>query len=197
MISRFLQGFLLALVLACMFGANNLYAFAPAKGMLLVADEQLIDPRFRRGVILLVQHDAEGTVGLIVNRSSRLPLTAVLPQGSNLVGQGRTLAYGGPVEPMALLALVKFHGNPPEPADEIIDGHFITGLAVLDEWPDFSDEMVDYRVFVGYTGWAAGQLAAEIMRGDWHVLPADEQSLFAGNGEKLWERLLKTARQKK
>jgi len=171
---------------------GQLYAFAPDKGMLLIANEQLTDPRFRDRVILLIQHDIQGTAGLVVNRASRLSLTTVLPQGSKLAEEGMTLSYGGPVEPQTLLALVKVRNHPPEPADEIIDGLYVTGLGVLEEWPDFADEVVDYRAFVGYTGWAPGQLDTEMQRGDWHVLPADEESVFAGDGVQLWKRLRKT-----
>jgi len=171
---------------------GQLYGFAPDKGMLLIANEQLTDPRFRDRVILLIQHDIQGTAGLVVNRTSRLSLTTVLPQGSKLAEEGMTLSYGGPVEPQTLLALVKVRNHPPEPADEIIDGLYVTGLGVLEEWPDFADEVVDYRAFVGYTGWAPGQLDTEMQRGDWQVLPADEESVFAGDGVQLWKRLRKT-----
>ena len=168
---------------------GQLYAFAPDKGMLLIANEQLTDPRFRDRVILLIQHDTQGTAGLVVNRTSRLSLATILPQGSKLAEEGMTLSYGGPVEPQTLLALVKVRSNPPEPADEIIENLYVTGLGVLDEWPDFADEVVAYRAFVGYTGWAPGQLNAEMQRGDWHVLPADEENVFVGDGVQLWKRL--------
>jgi putative transcriptional regulator len=190
-IYRFLQLSLLVLLLACTVGPGNLYAFMPEKGMLLVANEQLADPRFRDRVILLIQHDTQGTAGLVVNRTSRLPLATILPAGSKLAGEGMTLSYGGPVEPQTLLALVRVRNYPPEPADEIIDNLYVTGVGVLDEWPDFSAEVVDYRAFVGYTGWAPGQLDAEMQRGDWYVIPADEQSIFAKDGVQLWERLRK------
>ncbi len=187
--------FLLTLCLSVI-GHNELQAFSPDKGMFLVAKDQLGDPRFRDRVILLIQHDTEGSAGLVVNRISRLSLAAILPQGSKLVEPGRMLSYGGPVEPQTLLALVKVRNNPPQPAEEVIDGLYVTGVGVLDEWPDFADEVVEYRAFVGYTGWAPGQLNAELQRGDWHVMPADEANLFAGDGVQLWERLRAAAREK-
>jgi putative transcriptional regulator len=182
----------LLVLLACVAGANDLYAFTAEKGMFLVANEKLADPRFRARVILLIQHDTRGTVGLVVNRTSRLPVASVLPEGSKLARLGLTLSYGGPVEPETLLALVKVRNYPPEPADEVIDGVYVTGMGVLDEWPDFADEVVDYRAFVGYAGWAPGQLDVEMQRGGWHVMPADEESVFTGDGMELWERLRKT-----
>ena len=192
---RYLHYCLLALLFASMVMSDNLYAFTPDKGMFLVANEQITDPRFRDRVILLIRHDTQGTAGLVVNRSSRLPLATILSEGSKLAGQGMTLSYGGPVEPQTLLALVTVRNHPPEPADEVLDGVFVTGVGVLDEWQDFSDEVVKYRAFVGYTGWAPGQLDIEMQRGDWHVMPADEQSVFAGDGLQIWERLRQRALQ--
>jgi len=167
----------------------SLYAYAPAKGMFLVADEGMIDPRFKSRVILLIQHDAEGSAGLIVNRSSRLQLGAVLPKDSQLDFQGKSLSYGGPVDPNALLVLVKVHKNPPEPAEEILTNLYLTGIDVLDRWSGFDDEVINYRAFTGYAGWAPGQLNQEMQRGSWHVVPADEESVFAGRDETLWKSL--------
>lgn len=188
-IARFLPILLLSLFASlCIVSAAG--AFALEKGMFLIAGDQLKDPRFRDHVILLIQHDAQGSAGLVVNRPSRLPLAAVVPQGSALAGSDKLLSYGGPVEPETLLALVTVRAHPPEPADMVIDGLYVTGVFVLDEWSEFSAEVTDYRGFAGYTGWAAGQLLAEMKRGDWKVWPADLEGVFAGNGDGLRERLL-------
>lgn len=167
----------------------HLHAFAPAKGMFLVADEGMTDPRFKAGVILLIRHDADGSAGLIVNRSSRLPLQAVLPKDTRLDLQGKTLSYGGPVEPKTLLALVKVHDKPPAHAEQVFANLYVTGVGMLDQWPDVAGELIDYRAFAGYTGWAPGQLDREMQLGSWHVVPADEASVFAGRDETLWESL--------
>ena len=167
----------------------SLHAYALAKGMFLVADEGMLDPRFKARVILLIRHDASGSAGLIVNRSSRLPLNAVLPKDSQLDLQGRTLSYGGPVDPNTLLALVKVHENPPQPAEEILANLYLTGIGIRVLWPEFDGEVVDYRAFSGYTGWAPGQLNQEMQRGSWHVVPADQDSVFSGRDETLWESL--------
>ena len=181
--------FLLLMNLCALCTPSVPHAFALAKGMFLVADEGMLDPRFKDRVILLLQHDADGSTGLIVNRSSRLPLKAVLPKDSQLDMQGRTLSYGGPVDPNTVLALVKVHQNPPEPAEEILANLYVTGIGILDLWPDFAGEVIDYRAFSGYTGWAPGQLNQEMQRGSWHVMPADEESVFTGRDEALWEIL--------
>ena len=171
---------------------NVLHATTPEKGMFLVADEQLKDPRFRNGVILLIQHNQQGSAGLVVNSESRLSLSTILPKDSSLSGDGGTLYYGGPVDPNTLLDLVKVRNHPPQPADEVVEVLYVTGVGVLDEWTDFSAEVVSYRTFVGYTGWAAGQLGAEIQRGDWSVLQADAESVLTGDQGQLWKRLRET-----
>lgn len=168
---------------------SNLQAFALGKGMFLIAKDQVLDPRFRDRVILLIQHDDQGSAGLVVNRASRLPLESVLSRDSQLAEQGKNLSYGGPVEPNAILALVKVRNNPPEPADVVLDNVYVTGVGILDGWPDYNREVVEFRAFVGYTGWAPGQLSAEMERGDWDVLPADEDNIFAARDEALWKSL--------
>ena len=189
--SRTFKLVILLVTLSALCAPLTLHAFTPAKGMFLVADERMVDPRFKDRVILLIQHDAEGSAGLIVNRSSRLQLNALLPKDSQLDPQGKTLSYGGPVEPNTLLVLVKVHTHPPEPAEKILANLYVTGIGVLDTWPDFDGEVVDYRAFAGYAGWAPGQLNQEMQRGSWHVLPADEESVFAGRDETLWDNLNK------
>jgi len=173
----------------CLGVTENTQAYTPDKGMLLVATEHLPDPRFHNGVVLLIQHDNQGSAGLVLNRNSSLTLDKVLPQGTSLPGPGSTLSYGGPLEPQTLLALVKIRNLPPEPADEVIRGIYVTGLGVLAEWPDFAREVVAYRAFTGYAGWAPGQLERELQHGDWQIVPADEESVFTAEGEKLWDRL--------
>ncbi len=167
--------------------AAEVRAQGPEQGMFLVADEQLVDPRFRKAVILLIHYDTLGAAGLVVNRSSRLPLASVLTEGSRLAGEEHTLAYGGPVEPNALLALVQVRDNPPEQAEQIFDRLYVTGVEVLEEWPGFSAEVLDYKVFVGYTGWAAGQLDSEMSRGDWHLVHADTAQIFSAGRVDLWD----------
>lgn len=181
------------LILLAVIVVDDAVAMRPAKGMFLVADENLADPRFNRGVILLIQYDSIGAAGLVVNRSSRLPLDSVLAKSSNLAGDKQTLSYGGPVEPNALLALVQVNSNPPDPAEKVFDKLYVTGVEVLEDWPDFSSEVLAYRAFVGYTGWAPGQLDQEVAKGDWHLVNADVEQIFAVETISLWAQLLEGA----
>jgi putative transcriptional regulator len=163
----------------------------PEVGTFLVASETLVDPRFRKSVILLVQHDAEGSGGLIVNRPSRLPLGEILGKEAAFAGIAGHLFYGGPVAPNALLVLARVDGPAPQPAEQIIEEVYLTGIQELAEWLDETPATPEYRVFTGYAGWAPGQLTAEMKRGDWQVLPADAESLFREGAADLWARLQK------
>lgn len=180
---------LLLVTVITLVSPSVLHAMAPAKGLFLVADERMVDPRFKARVILLIRHDADGSAGLVINRSSRLPLDAVLPKETRLDLQGRTLSYGGPVDPQTLLALVKVRTTPAVPAEKILANLYLTGGAMLSQWPELDDELLDFRVFAGYAGWGPGQLDGEMQRGSWHLMPADEESVFAGQDEALWESL--------
>lgn len=158
-------------------------------GMFLLAEETIRDPRFRGGVVLLVQDDQEGSAGLVINRISRLPLSAVLPEASSLAGHGVMLSYGGPVEPQSLLALVRINGPSPEPADEVLAGLYITGIAVLEDWADAPTPFPEFRAFTGYAGWAPGQLEVELARKDWRIVAGDIQAVFDSDQETQWQKL--------
>jgi len=160
-----------------------------ARGTLIAANDQLVDPRFKGSVVLLLNHDIQGTAGLVVNRASRLSLKQVLSRGSKLSGPEKYLYYGGPVDPENLLALVLVRGNPPEPAEQIFDGLYLTGLNILDDWHGYAAEAVDFMAFAGYAGWAHHQLENEMNRGDWRVLRAEGGTDAPDAGSKLWKRL--------
>ncbi len=161
----------------------------PAKGLLLLSREQLPDPRFRDSVILLLQHDDQGTVGLIINKTSRLPLSAVWEPESDLSFEGETLSYGGPIEPETLLALVRVEQTPPEMSERIAEGLYLVGLESLARWQKEPEQKKVFRVFTGYAGWAPGQLAVELAQNDWQVVAIDVDSLFGGEVSELWRRL--------
>ena len=109
--------------------------FAPSsvgKGVLLVASPSLDDPNFRESVVLVVEHGPEGTVGLILNRSTKVLLSEVLPDLTVLKGTSYRLFAGGPVEPTGLLLLFRLK-EPPSDARSVFDGVYVGGtLKVLE-----------------------------------------------------------------
>jgi putative transcriptional regulator len=157
-------------------------------GMLLVARDQIRDPRFRETVVLVLQHEQRGTVGLVLNRPSSLPLAEALPD-QPLLNKSDILSYGGPVAPEAFWVLVAAGATPPTPALQVLGSLYVTGIEPLAAWLATAGTDATYRVFLGYAGWGSGQLEREILTGAWQLLPADEQAPFSREGRALWERL--------
>jgi len=163
-------------------------------GALLVARENIRDPRFHETVVLVLQHDQQGTVGLILNRPSRLTLAEVMPDRPELAIAG-TLSYGGPVAPEATMALVAAGENRPIPAQNVVGSLYVTGIEPLAGWLTAGGSAALCRVFLGYAGWAPGQLEKEILGDAWQLLPADERQPFSGQLDGLWQKLRKLDQQ--
>jgi putative transcriptional regulator len=178
----------LALLLLLAAPAQARERVAPGRGMLLVAAEGMADPRFAETVILLVRYGPEGVAGLILNRPTSLGLTEALPEMPALGKGGAVISWGGPVEPRTLLALLEC-GKPPAVSEPVAGAVHLTGP------PQVAERMAQgtkerFRVFMGYAGWSQAQLAGEIARGDWHVLPFDGSAVFTDRPLELWQRLL-------
>ena len=178
----------MVLALACCVISHGINAEEDlGKGKLLVATEVVQGRAFAESVILLLKYDATGAVGLVVNRPTEALPAQALPE---LAGLGRyedTLYWGGPVELFTLRALL--HSDaPPENAVPIFDSVY---LAMLDEnLLDSASSNANLRFFVGYAGWAPGQLERELAFGSWHIVPATEALVFAHDPAGLWRRLL-------
>lgn len=164
---------------------------AQLSGQLLVATDQLRDPRFFHAVIYLLRHDTTGALGLVVNRPlGEMPLADLLRsvgvEGSSAAGQVRVHS-GGPVEPT--------HGFVLHTADYLgASGQVVKDGVAFSVQPDILAAIADGRgprrwLFVlGYAGWAPGQLEAEIQRGDWITVQADQTLLFDDEAESKWAR---------
>lgn len=166
----------------------------PASGRLLVAEEQVDDPRFARSVVLLIDYGPEGAMGLIINRPARLTLAEALPSLESLAGRDDRIYFGGPVQPEALLLLLRSDEQPSgfEPVlDDVHLGASATRLAQL-----ISSGVGANRVrgYAGYAGWGPGQLDNEIARGDWSILPAASSQVFDPAPDALWKELMERRR---
>ncbi|PLX87700.1 MAG: hypothetical protein C0619_13925 [Desulfuromonas sp.] len=156
--------------------------FNPQRGRLLVAGDAMRDPRFAESVILLIQHNQSGSVGLVMNNRSDLTLHEFPDERA--AGM-RHIYFGGPVEPFNTSVLV-FGQEPPGEAREILSGVYLTSLAELDRLLS-QGKAVRFRVFLGYAGWAPGQLEMELAHGAWQVHSADGEFLSRDNVEQLWQ----------
>ena len=157
-----------------------------AAGRLLVSRAGLEDPSFGKSVVLLVDAGNEGSWGLILNRPTDLELGRAFPDVEAFRGQAGVLHFGGPVETRRVLALVRTRTDPGE-SRSVLEG--VRLCWSLDVVGGLARSGIDCRVFAGYAGWAGGQLDAELARGDWRVIEADEALVFDHDGAGLWELL--------
>ena len=167
--------------------------FAPStvgKGVLLVASPSLDDPNFRQAVVLVVEHGPEGTVGLILNRSTRVLLSEALPDLTVLKGTSYRLFAGGPVEPTRFLLLSRLK-EPPAEARSVFDGVYVGGTPkVLERIITQAKPTETFRAFAGFAGWAPGQLKYEMLQGAWATLPPDSIGIFDKDPAVLWSDCL-------
>ncbi len=160
----------------------------PAIGMFLIANPGMRDPRFQESVILLLKHDEMGSLGLVVNRQTRVILQEILPEADRPGLGDKQVFIGGPLSLRDALVLVR-SDNPPEDSSKIFGRVHLTGIDQLLEHSSRNDRAPDFHIYVGHAGWAPGQLQEELERGVWLVVPADENSVFDSEPERVWERL--------
>lgn len=167
----------------------------PARGVLLVAAESLRDPNFARSVVLLVDYADDGpALGLVVNRPARLPLAALVPELDAGAGDAPDVYLGGPVGLGRVTLLIRAREAPLEAVPVLAGVYASVSMATLEQLLAGRPAEAHARAFVGHAGWAPGQLQREIGRGDWHLVRAAEEHVFAADGRRLWERLIATHR---
>jgi putative transcriptional regulator len=155
-------------------------------GSFLIARPSLLDPNFRRTVVLLLAHTDEGAFGLVLNRRA------------NAEGLPWPLFVGGPCPSPGLMLLhghsewahAKEEESGAAAAPEVAPGVFIGDASCLERAGNLDpDEQKRVRVFSGYAGWSGGQLENELAEGAWAVMSATATSLFDIPTDELWERL--------
>ena len=184
------------LLLAAALHGSPLTASAQAdknpNGVFLIATPELIDPNFRRSVVLVTQVAGGGSVGFIVNRPGTRSLAQILPENEVMQRYTEPLYLGGPVEAAGLFAMFRAGTNPAGALRVLGDVSFAMDPAVVEQVLHTPPGQV--RFFNGYAGWAPGQLAAELKRGGWLVLNADADTVFRTDMDTLWRELLVRAR---
>ena len=165
-------------------------------GKLLVARRDTAESTFAETVILLVRYDHTGTVGLMINRPTEVPISRALDPLKGAQGRSDSVYAGGPVEVVNVLALLKSN-TMPEGAAHVTGKVYLvsseTGLAkTLARRPDPGD----FRVYLGYCGWGPGQLENEINHNVWRILNANADIVFDAEPDTLWSRLITRAEQR-
>jgi putative transcriptional regulator len=165
-------------------------------GKLLVATPVLGDPNFRRTVVLVVDDPpGDGTLGVVLNRPTKVPVGSVLEPWTELATGPPVVFSGGPVQPDSALALALASGDT-DPVGwrslSVVPVMSRIGLVDLEAPPELLAPGVSgLRVFAGYAGWADGQLQQEIDEGAWYVLRGEPDDAFAADPERLWRAVLR------
>ncbi|MDX1764266.1 MAG: YqgE/AlgH family protein [bacterium] len=167
------------------------FAQGPRVGQFLVASETLADPRFAETVVLLLQADAQGTMGVVINRPTELTLSKVLDDREGVEERSDTLFFGGPVGINQIFLLLRTARSPEESKRVLSDVHFSTSRDVLKRIIEDGIDGETVRFMAGYAGWSQGQLDQEILRGDWHVLPGDSETVFQIPPSQIWPALIR------
>src|SRR5271170_1477139 len=154
------------------------------KGHFLIASSALTDPNFSSAVVLLVQHNSDGAMGVVLNRPMEVTVQQACEAalGTDCQIDGR-LHQGGPCEAL----LVAVHTDPTAAETEVLPGLYFT--TTKDRMEQLLESPTgETRFFVGYAGWGPEQLESELEAGSWLVAPADVQRVFAPP-DNLWIRL--------
>jgi putative transcriptional regulator len=155
-------------------------------GRLLVATQGLGDPNFSSTVVLLIEHDADGAFGVVLNRPGDVPISEALAPWAAVAAEPPVLFDVGPVQPEGVLALGRRR-------DGVAEAAVLPGVEVVDLCEDAVVASAAYRsvrLFAGYAGWGPGQLEAEIADGGWFVVDADPSDVTTAHPDGLWRVVL-------
>jgi putative transcriptional regulator len=163
-------------------------------GTLLISQPFLGDPNFERSVVLLCRHQPdEGAFGLVLTHLTTATLGQVLdlPGGTASPAAALPLYVGGPVQPDTLHFLHQHAALPGAQAlgqDVYWSGDFDVLIGLINSGTITADSV---RLFVGYSGWSAGQLEDEIARGSWIRQPASAGKVFTLESDAFWRGILR------
>ena len=163
------------------------------RGRLILATPQLAAPPFRRGVVLVLDHDDSGALGVVLNRPTRIKVADVLPAWGGVASPPDVVFSGGPVSTDAALAVATLVPQAAQAAplgwQRLYDS---TGLVNLDAPPELVQGALEgMRVFAGYAGWASGQLEDELAEGAWYVVESEASDVYGAEPDGLWRQVLR------
>ncbi len=160
-------------------------------GKMLVASRGLGDPNFAKTVILLVRYDAQGALGLILNRRTDVPLSRVLESPKAAKDRSDPVYLGGPMEAAAVFALFQSPGKV-EGAENIFDGiYLITAKPLFEQTISARPDPGVFHVYLGYAGWTQDQLRQEVELGAWFIFPAAASKVFNSDPDSLWDEMIR------
>jgi putative transcriptional regulator len=157
------------------------------KGSLLIANPVLPDPNFSRTVILLCNHDEQGSFGLVINRSAQLRATDLFSSIDIFKSYNEKIYMGGPVSEAMVFYLYRSTKSV-DGLDEVCSGVFFgSSLEALESlYLDIANPNENIRFYLGYSGWASGQLDVEMEQNSWLSQVADERLIFLDPEDQIW-----------
>jgi len=170
--------------------AMALPAFAdsaqPLNAILLVAQAELVDPNFKGSIVLVMNNIAPAPAGIVINRPTTIAVSRLFPDIERLAQLDDKLYFGGPVELTTVSFLVQADVVP-EHATEVVHGLYLSAdRELLRKLLNRDKPMEGLRIFIGYSGWAPGQLEAELAHGAWTLAPADAGTIYDAKPERPW-----------
>lgn len=164
-----------------------------ANSIFLVARRGLPDPNFRQTVVLVTKPRVGAPIGVIINRPLEQRLSEIFTEFETLKNREDVLYFGGPVKPDGLVFLVRARERPARGMSVLKDVYFTGDTELIEKLLKRKNPTEGLRVFAGYSGWAPEQLQREIARGDWHILPANAETVFQKDPTNIWPELIKRA----
>ncbi len=163
------------------------------KGYFLIANPVLPDPSFSRTVVLLCNHDEQGSFGLVINRPAPFGAKEIFKEMGVPTFPSGKIFIGGPVSPSQVFYLCRSKTPLPE-LDAICDGVYM-GMSweLLDNLTiRIEDPKKNIRFYMGYSGWGTSQLAGEMARFSWLTCEAQSKFIFQEDEESIWAYAVKS-----
>jgi len=163
------------------------------KGSFLIANPVLPDPNFSRTVVLLCNHDDQGSFGLVINKAAEVQASEIFNKIDLLASYDEKVFVGGPVSPSQLFYLCRTGKEIPELDQVVEDVYLGMSWAALElALPHIANPERDLRFYLGYSGWASGQLAGEMERKSWLTTEAKGAFVFEEDEGSIWARTVKS-----
>lgn len=175
--------------LAALWGAQG--ATQPVQpvenGVLLAAAPNVTGFRFERSIVFVVHHDDNGSLGLIVNRPTRLSVAETFDELEGLDEYEGRVYVGGPLEPTRPLLLLNDAAGVMRESEPVFGSiHVVASTDLVRRYAERLTSEATLRVYAGHIRWEPGQLQAEVAAGNWRVLPGSVEAVFADEPLELY-----------
>jgi len=189
MLNSFLLVMLLVVMASVLAKPNSL-----ENSMLLVATDNMPDPRFAKSVVLVTRHNKNGPVGVIINHPLNIELQYLFPGKQGLIGNIEKAFYGGPAAGQIVVFLLRTENQPRETMHVFDNVYMSLSKPLFEQTLQRENPTEGLRVFIGYAGWTEGQLEREIDNGYWNIKTPDHETVYSEAPDQLWHKLSKEYR---